>query len=136
MTLGTTNHSHIGANHLPNSVGNQLHANWAAISNGMKRDVFLIQNHTKSTGKKNQPWRCQSMYESQPASTQYPRTVRPPLQKLLLTGGHIHSSTGTASTSAGTKKASHSQRRLNNAQNPARPTTIPHACTCTASTEP
>src|ERR1700737_255078 len=136
MTLGITNHSHIGANHLPKPVGNQLHANWAAMRSGMKSDVFLIQNQTKSIGKKYQPSRCQSMYESQPASTQYPRTVRPPLQKLLFTGGHIHASTGTASTTAGMKKASHSRRRLTSAQNGASATTVPNACTGNAGMTP
>ncbi len=54
----------------------------------------------------------------------------------MLAGGHIQASTGSASTSAGTKNAIHSLRRLKTAQNAARATTVPKACTWNAGIRP
>src|SRR2546422_1097690 len=70
ITFGTRNHSHIGANHFGNAVGNQRCRKWPAIRSGINADVFLIQNHGQSIGKKISPWRSQSRYESQPKSMQ------------------------------------------------------------------
>src|ERR1700704_3498551 len=107
-------------------------------SSGKKNDGFLIQNQTKSIGNERTPSRCQSVQESQPASTQYrvstlrpppvnmtTGTLVPPAQAVLFTGGHIQCKTGMARTSAGMKKATHSRRRLKIAQKAASATTVP-----------
>src|SRR5258708_12887985 len=77
MTLGTTNHNHIGANQFGYEVGIQRRRIWPAIRSGMKTDVFLIQNQIQS--RPNQIGRacCQSIYDSPPTSPQYP--CPPPL---------------------------------------------------------
>src|SRR5690348_2684654 len=66
MTLGTRNHSHIGANQRGNAVGNQRTRKWPAIISAASRDVFQIQNHAKSNGN-SQKFCCQSVGDSQPS---------------------------------------------------------------------
>src|SRR5713226_1815013 len=136
MTLGTRNHSHIGAYHFSNEVGIHRRRNWAAMRRGTNTDRFLIQNQAKSNGKYSTPSRCVSVYDSQPASRQYPWMLSPAPQMLLLAGGHIQSRTGIASARAGTKNAAHSRLRLKTAQNAARATTVPKAWTWNAGMRP
>src|SRR5260370_20182633 len=136
ITLGTRNHNHIGANNFGKAVANQRRRIWAAMSSGINSDVFLIQNHATSRGKDSTPSRCQSVYESQPGSRQYPKRLPPNPQALLLAGGHIQANTGIASTRAGVKNATHSLRTLKAAQNAARATTVPYACTWNAGIRP
>src|ERR1700694_5680130 len=57
IKFGTTNHSHIGANHFPNPVGNQRCKKWATMSNGMNTEVFLIQNQNQFVPSASHP-RC------------------------------------------------------------------------------
>ena len=54
----------------------------------------------------------------------------------MFEGGHIHTRTGKASTTAGTKNANHSRRRVNRNQNADNATTVPHACTWNAGISP
>ena len=61
MTFGTTNHSHIGANHVAKPVGIHRFRKWPAIMSGIATDVFLIQNQMKSGANHRIPSRCQSV---------------------------------------------------------------------------
>src|SRR3989475_12103014 len=127
--FGTTNHSHIGANHFGKAVGNHRPSAWPTIKSGSNSDVFQIQNPPKSKPNNHTPLRCQSVNESQPGWMQNPWIDARSPQTLVLSGGNIHRTTGTPITSAGMKKPNHSRRRLNTAQNADRATTVPEAWT-------
>src|SRR5258708_7202962 len=88
MTLGTTNHNHIGANQFGYEVGIQRRRIWPAIRSGMKTDVFLIQNQIQS--RPNQIGRacCQSIHGRQPPATQQPGTLALPAHTPAVARGH------------------------------------------------
>src|SRR5713226_10096563 len=75
ITDGTANHSHIGANHVAKRVGIHRFSKWPAMISGINSAVFLIQNHTKSGTAHSRPSRLMSVYDSQPGSKQYPKTL-------------------------------------------------------------
>src|SRR5437899_919413 len=101
--FGTTNHSHIGANHFGKSVGNQRPSACPASSSGISAEVFQIQKPPKSKPNSHSPLRCQSVNESQPGWMQKPLIDARSPQTLVLAGGSIQTTTGTPIAIAGTK---------------------------------
>src|SRR5258708_10184095 len=107
MTLGTTNHNHIGANQFGYEVGIQRRRIWPAIRSGMKTDVFLIQNQIQS--RTNQIGRscCQSIYDRKHTTTQSTSTHAPLPHALEVAGGPHQTSIGIPRTTACMTKPNH-----------------------------
>src|SRR6266513_3243258 len=114
--FGTTNHSHIGANHFGKATGCVRRTRCATSKSGSSSEVFQTQNHSHPRKYSTGPSLTTSPGASHPSWRQKPPSDDPGLQTLVLSGGSIHSRVGTPTTSAGTKKASHSLRLVNKAQ--------------------
>src|SRR5437867_6926811 len=99
-TFGTTNHSHMGANHLGKATGCARSRRCATSNSGSSSDVFQTQNHSHSRKYKIGPSLITSPGASHPSWRQKPPSDDPGLQTLVLSGGSIHSTVGIPNTSA------------------------------------